>query len=382
MSSKMATTVIGQKGEVIVEKEKLIVKKFETTEKDIVNYFQDMKDPETRIERFENALKVGVVAVKTIGLTERINYIEKAFQSLNHNFTDTLGNTIEEMNKKYEEVFGEKGKFDEIITQHFGEDGKIIKELFDPNKEGTPLYNLYNQIKNEIFQLGQQMGIKKEKEELRKSTTLKGKDFEELCENLIGEVAHHYGDVLDDTRDTVGKLIDCRKGDYVITLAQNGNKIVFEVKDKMDLKSSPEIVSTLKKSMENRGASYGILVIKYVESFPKGVGWFHEYEDNMLACALSTKEREETLHYELLLIAYKWARTRVMLQIFKDSKVNVEFIQNRIERIQRKLRELSEIKAECTNLETSSTKIRSITTELAENIGRELSDILGTITPK
>jgi len=87
-------------------------------------------------------------------------------------------------------------------------------------------------------------------------------------------------------------------------------------------------------------------------------------------------------NHELLLIAYKWARTRVMLQTLKDSKVNVEFIQNRIERIQRKLRELSEIKAECTNIETSSTKIRTITTKLAENTGRELSEILGTIAPK
>ncbi len=375
-------TLVTLSSDIVVEKEKLIVRKFETTEKDIVSYFQDIKDPETRRERFENALKVGVVAIKTVGLTEKIDYIEKEFQSLNHDFTDTLDSTIKEMDKKYEEVFGENGKFGEIIKQNFGEDGKIIKELFDPNKEGTPLYKLLNQVKNEIFQLGQQIGIKKEKDDIKKRTPLKGKDFEDLCETLIGEVAHHYSDKLENTTVIEGKLTDCKKGDFVVTLAENGKKIVFEAKDRASFKSANEIQETLKMSMQNRDASYGILVIRYVESFPKGVGWFQEYENNMLACALSTNEREETLHHELLLIAYKWARTRVMLQTLKDSKVNVEFVQNRIERIQRKLAELSSIKAECTNIETSSDKIRTITTELADNIGRELSEILGTINSK
>lgn len=377
----MATTTISQKGEVIVEKDKLVIKNFETYDREIVSYFQDIQ-PEIRREKLENSLKVGVVAVKTVGVAERINYIEKAFNDMSHNFDDVLRITVQQLDKKYEEMFGERGKFGEIITQHFGEDGKIVKELFDPNKVGTPLYNLLNQVKTEIFQLGQQIGLKKDREQERQKTPQKGKDFEELCEDLIAGVAHHYSDILLDTRDVVGKLTDCKKGDYVVTVPSNDKKIVFEVKDKADLKSSPEIQETLKKSMENRGASYGILVIKYVESFPKGVGWFLEYENNMLACALSTKEREENLHYELLLIAYKWARARLMLQSFKDSKVDVEFIQNRIERIQQKLRKLSDIKAECTNLETSSTKIRTITTELEENIGRELSGILESITQK
>src|SRR2546428_621095 len=144
MSSKMATTTVGQKGEITIEKDKLVVKEFETYDKDIISYFEDI-EPDEQVERFENALKVGVVAVKTVSLAENVDYVEKRFQNLNHDFSDTLDTTIKEMDKKYEEVFGEKGKFGEIIKQHFGEDGKIIKELFDPNKQGTPLNNLLNQ---------------------------------------------------------------------------------------------------------------------------------------------------------------------------------------------------------------------------------------------
>src|SRR5574338_212409 len=93
-----------------------------------------------------------------VSLSNNVDYVERRFQNLNHDFSDTLDSTIKEMDKKYEEVFGEKGKFGEIIRQNFGEDGKIIKDLFDPNKEGTPLYNLRSDIRKEIFDLRQQIG--------------------------------------------------------------------------------------------------------------------------------------------------------------------------------------------------------------------------------
>lgn len=45
-----------QKGKVTVEKDKIIVKDFETYDKDIVSYFQDIS-PEEQAERLESAPK-------------------------------------------------------------------------------------------------------------------------------------------------------------------------------------------------------------------------------------------------------------------------------------------------------------------------------------
>jgi hypothetical protein len=376
----MTTTTVGQKGKVIVEKDRINVEDFETYDKDIVNYFQSI-EPEEQVERFENALKVGVVAVKTVGLAENINYIEKEFQTLNHDFTDTLDSAIKEMDKKYEEIFGEKGKFGEIIQQNFGENGKIIKDLFDPNKEGTPLYNLRNDFRNEITQLRQQLSVKEKEEEIIKKTPLKGEPFEVLCENIISQVCRHYGDILENTTKKQGKLQGSKDGDLVSTISENGKKIVFEVKDVASI-SIPEIQRKLEESIENREASYGVFVVKNVEALPKSIGWFQEFGNNMLACALSTKEKEEGLHYELLLIACKWARTRVMLQGLKESKVNAEFVQNKITKIQNKMKELRTIKTQCTNIMTASDQIKTIAKELEDEIGMELSDILGSITSK
>lgn len=375
----MASTT-EQMNQVVIENGKLILKEFETSDKDIVNYFQQM-EPETRREKLEHALKIGVSAIKTVGLTDRIDYIEKEFENLNSDFSYTLDNTIQELDKKYEETFGEKGKFQEIIKQHFGENGMVMKDLFDPNKEGTPLYNLRNDIRNEILTLRQEIGIKESEKELIKKTPLKGKKFEDQCESIISEVARHFGDLLEDTTKLQGKLQGSKKGDYVVKHAENNKSIVFEIKDTSI--STTQIQKTLEESIENRDASYGILVIKSVESLPKSIGWFQEIGDNMLVCALSSNQKEDdALHSEILLIAYKWARLRLMLQSFKESKVDSKFIQDKITKIQRKISELKTIKTQCTNIETASDKIRTISKNLEDTIGRELSEILGSIASK
>ena len=373
-------TIVEQLKDILIEKGKLIVEKFQTEDKDIVKYFQTIK-PEERQERFENVLKLGVVAVKTVGLTEKIDYIEKEFQNLNHDFTHTLDSTIKEMDKKYEEVYGEKGKFSEIIKQNFGENGKIIKDLFDPNKEGTPLYNLRNDIRNEILALRQAIGIKETEKEFVKKTPLKGKNFEDRCELIIGDVARHFGDLLENTTKVQGKLQGSKKGDFVIKHAENNKKIVFEIKDTTI--STNQIQKTLEESIENRDASYGILIVKSVESLPKSIGWFQECGDNMLVCALSSQQNEsDVLHPEILLIAYKWARLRLLLQSFKERKVDSAFIQEKITKIQRKISELRLIKTQCTNIETASDKVRTIVKNLEDIIGKELSEILGSIASK
>ena len=347
----MTSSMIPQFKDILIENGKFLVKKFETADKDIVNYFQGI-EPQARIERLENVLKVGVVALKTIGTTDKVDYVEKEFENLNH-------------------------KFSEEIDKHFGKDGKIMKELFDPNKEGTPLYNL----RNEIVQLRQQISVREARDDIIKKTPLKGKLFETVCEDILSQVAHHFGDGLENTTGKHGKLTGSKKGDFVISHAENSKRIVFEVKDTATI-SNYQIQRTLSESLENRGASYGILVVKSVESLPKSVGWFQECGNKMLACALSTQESEDALHVELLLIAYKWARLRIMMQSFKENKVDAGFIEDKITKIQHKISELRTIRTQCTNIETSSDKIRTVARYLEETIGRELSEILGSIASK
>lgn len=88
------------------------------------------------------------------------------------------------------------------------------------------------------------------------------------------------------------------------------------------------------------------------------------------------------LHSELLLIAYKWARLRIMLQNFKENKIDAGFIHNKITKIQHKISELRTIKTQCRNIETASDKIWTVSKQLEDDVGRELSEILGSIVSK
>jgi len=304
-----------------IENGELVINQFQTADQDIVNYFEAI-EPDKRQERLVNALKIGVVAIQTISKTDNIHYVEKVI-------------------------------------------GRLDRDL-----------------RNQMMELQQEFRIKKTKDELINKTTLKGKSFEDRCESIIGDGARVFGDLLENTTTKEGKLKDSKKGDFVVNQKEINKRIVFEVKDVSTI-SAYQIQKTLQESIENRDAFYGILVVKSVESLPKSIGWFQEIGHNMLVCALSTQEKDDdTLHAELLLIGYKWARLRIMLQNFRENKIDAEFIQDKISRIQHKISELRTIKIQCRNIETASDKIRTVSKQLEDTIGRELSEILGSIVSK
>ena len=109
----------------------LVITDFETDDDEIVSYFSDVS-PEKLEERLKTSLKVGVVALKTIGTTERIDYIEKEFYKLRQKFAKNLEETASELEEQVSNIFGEDGTFSTIIEEHFGENGKLVKQIFDP----------------------------------------------------------------------------------------------------------------------------------------------------------------------------------------------------------------------------------------------------------
>ena len=157
-----------------------------------------------------------------------------------------------------------------------------------------------------------------------------------------------------------------------MTLSGCNKKIVFEIKDIGSISTS-KIQDTLKEAMDNREASYGVLVVKYIDSLPKSVGSFQEFGNNMLACGLCATDGD--VNDELLKIAYKWSQSRTLSQNLTSSQVNAEFIESEIDSIRQKIDKFRKIKADCTNIEKSSKNIRSTTETLADEINTELDNM-------
>jgi hypothetical protein len=364
----------------IFDKKKMLVKDFETEDNEIVSFFKDYEErPKEIKEKFENTLKVGVVAVKTIGVAEKIDYIQKEFNELDNKFKDTFTDVTEELDEKLEGMFGEEGTFSELLEEHFGEDGKIVKELFDPNKEGTPLYNLKSEIENKIEDLKEKLGIKEKEEEIKSKTTLKGFDFENYCETILSKIARIYGDTLEKTGTKQGKVKLSKKGDFVLTLGHSDKKkIVLELKDGGRF-SLNEIQRTMEEAIKNREAVYGIFVVKNTESLPESVGWFNEYNGNQLVCALGNKESDGMLHEEILYIAYKWAKLKILLEALKEKKLDASFVTEKVNTIKNKLEEFKAIRIQCSNIETANEEIRTISRRAEKGISEQLSVILESL---
>jgi hypothetical protein len=118
---------------------------------------------------------------------------------------------------------------------------------------------------------------------------------------------------------------------------------------------------------------------KYVESLPKSVDWFKEYPNNRLAVCLSSKESDEELHNEMLLIAYKWARIKALSGVVCSKDIDFNNIVDKLNHIRERLHDLSRIKTQCSNIETASSQIRTLTRDFENAINNEIEDLLGII---
>jgi hypothetical protein len=343
-------------GKIVVENDTLYVDGFETQNKEIVSYFAEIPEDE-RAAKFESMLLASTVVFKSIGTTEKIDYIEKAFDAFHK-------------------------EFDDKIDEMFGEDGKIIKDVFDPRREGTPLCVLKNDIKEVMKEIRDKLEGKKVEEELKEKTTLKGFSFEEVCEQILSDIVKmQQGDELHRTTDEYGLLERSKKGDFVITLGQKSDaKIVLEIKD-VGTMSLPDIHRTLDESIENRGAKYGIAVFRFVESLPGSVGWFKEYYGKHLICALGTQTHEEFLAPEMLRVAFGWAKMKLLAGQDVGEAIDViPVIREKMQKIKDSLKNFSNIRTQCSNLEKATGKIRSISDEIEMEINSQLKEMESEIS--
>lgn len=365
LSYHMATTEVQNK--IQLEDNRLIVKEFETTDADIVSYFSNLEESSNINEKFENALKVGVVAVKTIGVAGNVNYVEKAFSNLDLNFKQRI-----------DQVFGDNGQFSNLLKGQFGEDGKLVKELFDPNREGSPLYSLKRELVDNLSEIRNKILFNAGVEATVEKSPQKGFDFEDYCEQKLGWIASIHSDKLERTSDIIGKVSGSKKGDFVLTLGDIGKKIVFEMKDR-DKISLKDIQKELDESMENREADYGVFVTKNRDSLPDSVGWFNEYDGNHLVCALENNDGDTMIDGEIIHIAYKWSRAKLRLETNKEKKLDASFILEKISDIQTNLGELRKVKTQCTNIEKSAGIIKEVSKTTETQIKKDLDEILESL---
>lgn len=363
--SAMATE---EKNRISLDEDKIIINDLVIDEPEIVAFFQNLSESESLKQNLENLLKIGITVSKSVSTSGNVNYVEKAFENLDSNFTHKL-----------EIAFGDEGQFSEILKNHFGEDGKIVKELLNPNKEGSPLYLLKQELGGNLSEIKERLGINAAVDIEKEKGTQKGIEFEDQCEQKLEWIAKIHSDKLERTGGESGTLGKSKKGDFVITLGDIHKKIVFEMKNKESI-SQKLIQDELKEAIENRQADYGIFVAKNKDTLPEAVGWFNEYDGNHLVCAVENDEGEAMIDGEIIHIAYKWARAKLRLENSDEKKLDPAFIIEKTGEIQTKIKDMRKIKTQCTSIEKSTEEIRSTANETEKKIKKDLEEIIDSLT--
>jgi len=316
---------------------KLIIKNLETADPEIVEYLSEQQAG-LRQERFISALRTGVISLKTNQTSEKTDYVVKEF----HKLRNEVLTTVQDIQVLHEDNLGENGTLQ-----------KQLDEKFEGFRHA--------------------LNIKQAEDEIKNKTPLKGGDFEDVCYEILGRAAKVNGDLLEDTTGVIGKLKGCKKGDYVLTLSDCKKKITFDAKDVGSI-SSTKILEVLVGAIDNREASYGVLIVKSPEAVPKSIGAFNEIGESMLVCAIGNGD-EVTIHDELLIMALRYAKSRIMAQNSNSKEVDSGLIQEKIENIRKKIGKFRTIKSNCTNIEKSTKDIRITTQSLEDEINDELDSV-------
>ena len=232
---------------VSISENSLQIDGFKTHEQDIVSYFTELHNQDLDKE-LEQLLKLGALAHGSAGTMLGAKYVEAAFDGLKNKF-----------NQRMDKIFEQGGELADILDKQFGQDGKVVKEIFNPDTEGTPLNKLKNALHADLSEIKDRIVERKGYEDAAKKGTQKGVKFEDACEPHIRSMAKTYSDMVESTGSTTGDLGKSKKGDFVVTIEDTEKKIVFEMKHRASI-ALPAIMSDLDEAMENRRAEYGVLV--------------------------------------------------------------------------------------------------------------------------
>ena len=364
-----------QAGPVTVSGDRVAVDGFETTDGEIVSYFGGLGESERLDRRLEQALRIGILAIRSTGESENVRFVEKAFDALRLAFEQRM-----------DAVFDEDGQLSAALARHLGDDGTLVRDLFNPDREGSPLHALRADMRRALAEIRDKLGEQEAARQVAGKGTQKGREFEEWCADGLALAAKAAADTLDRTGDEAGSAGASKKGDFVTTLGGSGARVVFEMKDKGGMRTA-EIKRELGEAMNNRDASYGVLVARKRSSLPDSVGWFNEYDNGtMLACAVEDDEGNAVMNGEMVIMAYRWARARAAAAAAADgasardkNTVDAQAVAAKAKEIEAQVAGLSKVKGECTRIENSARKIREVTKEAEDGAAAGVAAIIGSL---
>jgi hypothetical protein len=270
---------------------------------------------EERALLVERALRVGLTAIQSVGVTVNVDAVRAEFQGLlrqteaaneraataldmmlRQNFADGEGR----LPRTLEKFLGDKGQlrsfvdelFDEakrdsaigrmkvLLGSYFDGDASRLAQLLDPTRLGSPLHQFRVEISEGFAKLNERLAALEAAGAARASerakSTAKGADFEDVVDAMLGDISRGSGDILERTGTETGSAIGSKKGDFVLTLNADATagcelRVVVECKDRYV--SGRAMRDELREAKSNRDAAVALVVFTPAHA-PTGIAPF------------------------------------------------------------------------------------------------------------
>ncbi len=248
----------------------------------------------------------------------------------------------------------------ELLRQFSAEDGHnplvgfqsaVVRELKDTRAGHEALIEKIAGLQGDVRVLAGAREAEAELSAERDRGTGKGRTFEqsafEVVERLAdarGDVAHHVGD----ERSASGG----KRGDVVIEIeAAQGRprgRIAIELKDAGRL-SKNDAWKILNASLEERDASFALLVVAAEDRVPSGREPLSEYEGNKMIVTLD----RESLDPAPLELAYRYARCRCLMAVEAELQVDAPGVRAAAQEAVEALRDAQRVRSSLTGATNS-----------------------------
>lgn len=384
---------------------------------DVIDYLQSFP-PQERESKALEALRVGVIALRSVTPALDTSIVDRKFGELERNLEEYTRDFSRELHQRLEDYFGsEQGRVSRLVRDQVGpesEFGKVVDPLnslglvqrieksvdaklqetaagvlsqFSLDKNDSALARLQGAMSVQIEQIKSDMGrffadlkelhgLERGRAEEAIKGTQKGRDFESDVYDHFADVCRLMGDLSENLTATPGNISRCKTGDYLSTLASDsgaaGVRIVIEAKKKEGY-TLRNALEELKQARENRGAAIGMMVFSQ-ECCPVEVGAFR-IVDNDILVALDLDHPERAEFY--LESSYRIARAMAVLTKRQElsTKLDANKLASVITRVQKTCERFADINKKASSIKQNAASIEEIAEDLRCEIEHELHEI-------
>jgi hypothetical protein len=297
-----------------VDGDAIVIEHLRVADKALAAYVEQRKD-EDRADVVERALRIGLLALQDSATSLDVDFVRREFDSLlehNASMNQRVAETLDQMLRQnfadqdgrlprtLERFLGDRGQLSRFVTDLFDEtkrdsaigrmrtllgtyfdgDASRLAQLLDPTRLGSPLFQFRTEVGQAFEKLNDRLtaieAASAARGAERARSTAKGTDFEDLLEQMLGDVVSGTGDVCERTADATGDVIRSRKGDFLLTVdpqwcGGRELRVVIEAKDRS--LSWRQIREELTDAKRNRGAAAALAIFTPVHA-PAGVAPF------------------------------------------------------------------------------------------------------------